>query len=56
MSSEDIIGADISIKNLVITNLSTFETEIAHLELEDLSLELELAIPVLRVHLNILII
>ena len=47
--SEDIIGADISIKNLVITNLSTFVTEISHLELEDLSLELELAIPVLRV-------
>ena len=34
---------------MVITNLSTFVTEISHLELEDLSLELELAIPVLRV-------
>merc|ERR1719239_1928778 len=45
---EDIVDADIAVKNLVITNLSTFVTEIAHLELEDLSLELELAIPVLR--------
>ena len=47
--SEDWINADISLKNLIITNLSTFETEIAHLELEELSLELELAIPLLRV-------
>ena len=48
---EDIVNADIAVKNLVITNLSTFVTEIAHLELEDLSLELELAIPVLRVRI-----
>ena len=48
---EDIVDADIAVKNLVITNLSTFVTEIAHLELEDLSLELELAIPVLRVRI-----
>ena len=44
-----MVGADIAIKNLVIRNLSTFVTEVAHLELEDLSLELELAIPDLRV-------
>ena len=51
---EDIVDADIAVKNLVITNLSTFVTEIAHLELEDLSLELELAIPVLRVRIMIM--
>jgi len=45
---EDIIKADISIDNLVITNLSTFITEIAHLDVEDLALELELRIPQLR--------
>ena len=46
---QDIIKADISIDNFVITNLSTFITEISHLELEDLALELELRIPKLRV-------
>ena len=51
--SEDLVGADIAIKNLVIRNLSTFVTEVAHLELEDLSLELELAIPDLRVGIQI---
>merc|ERR1711868_247606 len=45
---EDWISADIALKNLIVKNLSTFETEIAHLELEELSLELELAIPLLR--------
>jgi len=45
---EDIIKADIAIKDLVIKNLSTFETEISHLELNDLSLELELKIADLR--------
>ena len=49
---QDIIKADISIDNFVITNLSTFITEIAHLELEDLALELELRIPKLRVFDN----
>ena len=49
ISREDIIKADISIDNLVITNLSTFITEIAHLDVEDLALELELRIPQLRV-------
>ena len=48
-----MVGADITIKNLVIRNLSTFVTEVAHLELEDLSLELELAIPDLRVGIQI---
>ena len=47
--SEDVIKADIAIKDLVIKNLSTFETEISHLELSDLSLELELRISDLRV-------
>jgi len=45
---EDVIKADIAIKDLVIKNLSTFETEISHLELSDLSLELELRISDLR--------
>ena len=53
LCSEDLVGADIAIKNLVIRNLSTFVTEVAHLELEDLSLELELAIPDLRVGIQI---
>merc|ERR1719192_550943 len=45
---EDIITADVSIENLVIRNLSTFETKQAHLDLESLSLSLELGISDLR--------
>merc|ERR1712038_202763 len=45
---EDIITADVSIENLVIRNLSTFETRLAHLDLESLSLSLELGISDLR--------
>jgi len=45
---EDIIKADIEVNDLVITNLATFETKIAHLDLEALSLELELTIADLR--------
>jgi len=45
---EDIITADIEINDLVITNLATFETKLAHLDMEDLSLELELTIADLR--------
>eukprot|EP00091_Calanus_sinicus_P011461 TRINITY_DN2597_c0_g1_i14.p1 TRINITY_DN2597_c0_g1~~TRINITY_DN2597_c0_g1_i14.p1 ORF type:complete len:254 (-),score=101.37 TRINITY_DN2597_c0_g1_i14:40-801(-) len=45
---EDIIKATIEINNLVIKNLATFETKIAHLDLEALSLELELTIADLR--------
>ena len=51
---EDIITADVSIENLVIRNLSTFETRLAHLDLESLSLSLELGISDLRVTFNIL--
>ena len=46
---EDIITADVSIENLVIRNLSTFDTKLAHLDLEKLSLALELGIDDLRV-------
>ena len=42
----------IEIDNLVITNLATFETKIAHLDLEALSLELELTLADLRVRLD----
>merc|ERR1712243_502136 len=45
---ESIIQADIKIDNFVITNLSTFETRLVHLDLEELSLELDLAIADLR--------
>merc|ERR1712156_1345449 len=45
---EDIITADVSIENLVIRNLSTFETRLAHLDLESLSLTLELGLSDLR--------
>ena len=43
-----------SIENLVIRNLSTFETRLAHLDLESLSLSLELGISDLRVTFNII--
>ena len=46
---EDIITADVSIENLVIRNLSTFDTKLAHLDLEKLALALELSIDDLRV-------
>ena len=46
---EDIITADVSIENLVIRNLSTFDTKLAHLDLEKLALALELGIDDLRV-------
>ena len=49
-SREDIITADVSIENLVIRNLSTFDTKLAHLDLEQLSLALELGIKDLRVN------
>jgi len=45
---EDIVKVTIEIDNLVITNLATFETKIAHLDIEDLSLELELTLADLR--------
>ena len=46
---EDIAKVTIEIDNLVITNLATFETKVAHLDIEQLSLELELTIADLRV-------
>merc|ERR550519_1402683 len=45
---ESIIQADIKIDNFVIINLSTFETRLVHLDIEELSLELELGIADLR--------
>merc|ERR1719495_2287148 len=45
---EDIITADVSIENLVVRNLSTFDTKLAHLDLENLALSLELGIDLLR--------
>ena len=49
---EDIIKVTIEIDNLVITNLATFDTKIAHLDLEALALELELTLADLRVRLD----
>ena len=49
---EDIVKVTIEIDNLVITNLATFETKIAHLDIEDLSLELELTLADLRMRLS----
>ena len=49
---EDIVKVTIEIYNLVITNLATFETKIAHLDIEQLSLELELTLADLRVRLS----
>lgn len=46
---EDIIKVDIAVTDLVIRNLSTFQTTQAHFDLENLSLELGLLIPDLRV-------
>ena len=46
---EDVIKADITIDNFIIKNLATFETKLAHLDLEALSLELELTLADLRV-------
>ena len=43
---------DITIDNLIIKNLATFDTKVAHLDLEKLSLELELGIADLRVSSN----
>ena len=37
------------VNDLVFTNLSTFETELVHLDQEGLSLELKLSVPELRV-------
>merc|ERR1712106_595192 len=45
---EDIVKVTIEIDNLVITNLATFETKIAHLDIEQLSPELELTLADLR--------
>jgi len=45
---ETIFQADITIDNFVIKHLSTFETKLAHLDLEGLALELDLFIPDLR--------
>merc|ERR1719228_2972745 len=45
---ESIAQVDVAIDNLGIRNLSTFETKVAHMDLEDFSLELLLAIPDLR--------
>jgi len=45
---EDVIKADITIDNFIIKNLATFETKLAHLDLEALSLELELTLADLR--------
>merc|ERR1719348_1643263 len=45
---EDIAKVTIEIDNLVITNLATFEAKVAHLDIEQLSLELELTIADLR--------
>ena len=52
LNREDIVKVDIKIDNLVITNLATFETKVAHLDLEALSLELELGLEDLRVKKN----
>ena len=46
---EDIAKVNIQIDDLVVTNLATFETKLAHLDLEALSLELELTLALLRV-------
>ena len=43
------VTLDITIDNLIIKNLATFDTKVAHLDLEKLSLELELGIADLRV-------
>ena len=51
---EDIIQADIEVKDLIIRNISTFDTTLAHLDLENLSLELGLSIAELRVRLSLL--
>ena len=44
-----MIKADITIDSFIIKNLATFETKLAHLDLEALSLELELTLADLRV-------
>ena len=46
---EDIVNVTIEVDNLVVTNLGTFKTKIAHLDIEQLSLELELTLVDLRV-------
>ena len=46
---EDIAKVNIEIDDLVVTNIATFETKLAHLDLEALSLELELTLALLRV-------
>lgn len=51
---EDIIQADIEVKDLIIRNISTFDTTLAHLDLENLSLELGLSIGELRVRYSLL--
>merc|ERR1719158_747664 len=45
---EDIAKVTVEIDNLVITNLATFETKLAHLDVEQLTLELELTLADLR--------
>merc|ERR1712130_878576 len=46
---EDIIDVDIAVEYLVVRNISTFETKQAHLDLEALTLLLQLNIADLRV-------
>merc|ERR1712130_876349 len=45
---EDIIDVDIAVEDLVVRNISTFETKQAHLDLEALTLLLQLNIADLR--------
>merc|ERR1712130_889696 len=45
---EDIIDVDIAVEELVVRNISTFETKQAHLDLEALTLQLQLDIADLR--------
>jgi hypothetical protein len=46
-----VIELDVTIDNLVVVNIATFETRVAHIELSELSLQLELFIPLLRVNI-----
>lgn len=45
---EGAIKLDATIDDLVVTNLASFETRVAHVDLELLSLDLELFVPLLR--------
>ena len=47
--SESGVEADITLDNLMVKNLATFETRNIHVDILDLNMQIELFVPLLRV-------